>query len=334
MHITLHTTIGDGNSYSFLEEMAERHTRIEHKLYAAIAAGKDAEKSFKTEFSEKPDLTSRQFNSMMVEVKGKISGVREALAEPVLVLEARAKTLKGAVSDLERTIKAGVDAKGRPLGHLRMDRKRRNLHEKKRKIERLRFKIGCMKARVEANVPGICFGTRDLFMKQFKDGVDHALWRKEWRAARVSQFLVVGTGTEETGCASCQATLEPDGTVTMRVRPFNAMLASRDEVSGQAVADMKRRKTITAKASDHVVIHNIEFKRGGQYLKDALARNLRKDTPKNADENTPKGDRTPLTSARMRGNWRSGKTLAEFQSEGQTFRSMADSPHTGQPKSR
>jgi hypothetical protein len=177
MHITLHTTIGDGNSHSFLEEMAVRHTRVEHKLYAAIAAGKDSEKSFKTEFSAQHDLTSRQFNSMMVEIKGKISGVRESLAEHVLVLEARLKTLKGAVSALERTIKDGVDAKGRPLGKLRMAKKQRNLHEKKRKIERIKFKIGAMEARVEANVPGICFWTRELFLKQFKDGVNIDQWR-------------------------------------------------------------------------------------------------------------------------------------------------------------
>jgi hypothetical protein len=78
MDVTLHATIGDGNSHSFLEEMADRHTRGEHKVYAAIAAGKDAEKSFKTDFSAQHDLTSRQFNSMMVELKGKISGVRDS----------------------------------------------------------------------------------------------------------------------------------------------------------------------------------------------------------------------------------------------------------------
>jgi hypothetical protein len=71
------------------------------------------------------------------------------------VLEARLKTLKGAVSDLERIVNNGVDAKGRPLGKSRMAKNRRNLHEKKRRIEQLKFKIVCMEARVEANVPGI-----------------------------------------------------------------------------------------------------------------------------------------------------------------------------------
>jgi IS605 OrfB family transposase len=283
MHITLHTILGDDTCRSFLEEMAERHTRVEHKMYAAIAAGKDSAKSFKTDFSAEHDLTSRQFNSMMVEIKGKISGVRECLSETVLVLETRLKTLKGAVSDLKHTIEAGVDAKGRALGKRRLAKKQRNLHEKKRKIDRIQFKIACMEARVEANVPGICFGTRDLFMKQFDEGVNIVAWRKEWRAARISQFLLVGTGSEETGCASCQATLEDDGTLTLRVRPFNAMLPKRTEPAGQSVEKMKRRKTVTAKQSDFVVIRGVEFRHGAQYIKDALARNQ------------SKGDRTPLT---------------------------------------
>jgi len=291
MHITLHTILSDETCHSFLEEMAERHTRVEHKMYAAIAAGKDCEKSFKTDFSTKHNLTSRQFNSMMVEIKGKISGVRECLSENILQIEARLKTLKGAVSDLDRTIKAGVDSKGRALGKLRLAKKRRNLHEKKRKIGRIRFKIAAMQARVEANVPGICFGTRDLFMKQFKDGVNIADWRKEWRAARISQFLLVGTGSEETGCASCQATLESDGTITLRVRPFNAMLAERDGPAGQSIEKMKRRKTVTARQSDFLVIRGVDFKHGAQYLKDALARNKTKSPAKD----TAKGDRTPLT---------------------------------------
>jgi IS605 OrfB family transposase len=283
MHITLHTILGDEASHSFLEEMAERHTCIEHKLYAAIAAGKFAEKTFKTEFSEKHNLTSRQFNSMALEVKGKISGVRECLKENILVLEARLKTLKGAVSDLKHLIKVGKDSKGRVFGKERMAKKRRNLHEKQRKVDRLQFKILAMQARVDAPAPGICFGSHALFMKQFDEGVSIVEWRKEWQSARKSQFLVVGTGSEETGCASCQATLEADGTITLRLRPFNAMLAKRTNASGQSTDKMKRRKTITAKASDFVVIRGVEFKHGAEYIKDALARNQEK------------GKRTPLT---------------------------------------
>jgi IS605 OrfB family transposase len=264
--------------------MAGNHTRIEHKLYAAIAAGKYNPGPFKKAFCAEHNLTSRQFNSMALEVKGKISGVREALVDNVAVLEARLKTLKRAVYDLSRLIAAGVDSKGRVFGKARLDRKKRNLHEKKRKIDRIRFKIASWEARIEAPVPGICFGSRDLFMKQFDDGVSIIEWRKEWRAKRNSQFLVVGTGSEETGCVSCQAALEDDGTITLRLRPFNSMLAERTASSGQSAEQMKRRKTVTAKASDFVVIRGVQFRHGEQYIQDALERNK-----------TKGGDRTPLT---------------------------------------
>ncbi len=275
--------------------MAGKNSRLNRKLYAAIAAGKYNPSVFKQQFCAEHALTSRQFNSMALEVNGKISGVREALADNVKVLEARLKTLKGAISDLKRMVKTGVDAKGRKIGKERMSKKKLNLHEKKRKAARIGHKIAAMEARIKAPGPGICFGTRKEFMRQFADGVDLAEWRKEWRARRNSQFLIVGTGSEETGCASCQATLEEDGTLTLRLRPFNAMLAERTAVSGQSAEKMQRRKTVTAKASDFVVLRGVRFRHGERYIHEALERNQCKD-----------GARTPLTYRFIReesGKW-------------------------------
>jgi IS605 OrfB family transposase len=72
------------------------------------------------------------------------------------------------------------------------------------------------------------------------------------------------------------------------------MLPKRDKVGGKPVDEMKRRKTVTAKASDFVLIRGLRFRHGQQYIADALTRNL------------SDGERTALTYRFIRdgnGRW-------------------------------
>ena len=48
----------------------------------------------------------------------------------------------------------------------------------------------------------------------------------------------------------------------LRLRPFNAMLPKQDKVGGKPADEMKRRKTVTAKASDFVLIRGLKFRHG------------------------------------------------------------------------
>lgn len=281
MHLTFHTEIKDGSCHDSLAEIARYHSSIERKLYAAIAAGKLAQKSrsdvnqpsFKVAFSEKHDLTSRQYNSMLLEVKGKIDGVRECLTDLVETLKSQVKTLKSAIYDLNRMVENKCDAKGRLIGKVKLEVKSHNLHEKKRKLLRLQDKILEAEARIKGPAPGLAFGTKALFHAQFKPGVKHEDWLDQWKSARSSQFILIGTAEEVAGCASCQAKLEDDGSISLKLRPFNAMLKARAGVSGKDVDVMGRRKTITAKAEDFIIISGLRFSHGGSYIRDVLIRN-------------------------------------------------------------
>jgi IS605 OrfB family transposase len=286
MHLTFHTAVpADAPLAQFLGGMARTHSVTERKLYAAIAAGKYDNAAFKRGFCSAHGLTSRQFNSMSAEVRGKIDGVREALKDHAETLRGKVKALRRAVADLDKMLETGLSASGRRLGKDRLAKKAKSRHEKKRKIGRLLDGIADLERRVEADAPGLCFGGRDLFAEQFERGVKRKKWRKKWRAKRDSQFLLVGSADEATGCVSCQATPEDDGTVTLRVRPFNAMLEARDKPTGLDEADMKRRKTVTAKESDYVVIRGLKFTHGAKHIRDAILKNQSKDP----------SERTPLT---------------------------------------
>ena len=102
----------------------------------------------------------------------------------------------------------------------------------------------------------LCFGSRTLFRAQFALAANgyasHADWRREWRAARSNQFFVIGSKDETAGCQGCVATVDPAGTITLRLRLPNAC-ASRGK---------------------HVVISGLGFQYGHQAVVTAIGRNL------------------------------------------------------------
>ena len=76
-------------------------------------------------------------------------------------------------------------------------------HQKKRRLRNLEQKSNKLKADEKSNNPRICFGSKDLFHKQFRlkenNYKTHQEWKKEWQEARSAQFLVIGSKDETFG---------------------------------------------------------------------------------------------------------------------------------------
>ena len=77
------------------------------------------------------------------------------------------------------------------------------LHQKKRRLRNLEQKLNKLKTDEKSNNPRICFGSKDLFHKQFclkeNNYKTHQEWKKEWKEARSAQFLVIGSKDETFG---------------------------------------------------------------------------------------------------------------------------------------
>ena len=82
------------------------------------------------------------------------------------------------------------------------------IHQYKRQGSHLKYKIALLEERIKAGVPSICFGSRNLFRKQFtiKDNgyASHAEWLADWQGARSSQFYCLGSKDESFGNQTCQ----------------------------------------------------------------------------------------------------------------------------------
>ncbi|MCZ7861207.1 hypothetical protein O9X98_07275 [Agrobacterium salinitolerans] len=118
----------------------------------------------------------------------------------------------------------------------RIERHAAAIHQHKRKAENLRHKLGV--AQDAISDPSNCFGTKKLFLKQFEleaNGyADLDAWRKDWRAARSSGFLLVGASAVPAGNEMARLKLRADGLFDLELRlpPALAHMAERKYVTG------------------------------------------------------------------------------------------------------
>ena len=96
------------------------------------------------------------------------------------------------------------------------------LRQSKQRLERLVSRHAKLKERIKKDDPELCFGSKVLFNKQHhleaNNYQTHADWLGDWRSARSSQFLVVGSKDESNGCQICGMTKAEDGSLTARLR--------------------------------------------------------------------------------------------------------------------
>ncbi|MCV9965120.1 Atg14 domain-containing protein [Pararhizobium sp. BT-229] len=111
-----------------------------------------------------------------------------------------------------------------------------DIHQHTRKTDSLEYKRELAKSAVSD--PSICFGTKDLFLKQFEleangyASIDE--WRKEWRAARSSGFGLVGASAVPSGNEMARLKLRGDGLFNLELRlpPALKHMAERCFVTG------------------------------------------------------------------------------------------------------
>jgi len=187
------------DSYPALQAYADRHNLVEHKLYAQILAGKKPNK-LKQAFLVKYGITARQFNAIERNLRGKISSVQELRKD-------HKKETNYRIKDCERKIEFVKD-------NLKQHNLKRRLHGLKTRL-----------ARLEQMPKSLCFGSRKLFNSQFGPEIDHDVWSSDWKQSRSSQFYVLGSHEETSGCQGCVATVQDDGSLTLRLRLPDALMA-------------------------------------------------------------------------------------------------------------
>ncbi len=176
---------------------------LERKLFALHCAG-ESPASLKKDFIAGQGILARMFNSLKVSVEGKISASHQSRERRI--------------ASLERGISKGkseIGEKGSQKGPFWV-------HQKKRRLANLKWKLDALKSDSVDGTVRIAFGSRRLWRRQFDlpaNGYSsHEEWLRDWRDARSDEFFILGSGDENAGCQLCVASVADDGSLTLKLR--------------------------------------------------------------------------------------------------------------------
>ena len=194
--------------YSALAAYAQLYGRVERKLFADFSAG-EVPASLKKEYLERYGIPARMFNGLRVSLEGKVSAVQKTMG-------LRLDNLQRRIARAELEIAKAVER-----GRLNQ------VHQKRRRLANLRFRLAVLEADVAAGRVRLCFGSKRLWRKQHDLEVNgygnHEEWLSDWRDARSDEFFTLGSRDETAGCQLCVATIAEDGCLNLRVRMPDAL---------------------------------------------------------------------------------------------------------------
>jgi IS605 OrfB family transposase len=189
---------------------AELMSKTERTLFADISKGKTSAE-LKSSYLKKFNITARQFNSIRIQVEGKIDSIKELRKEGIKDLKERIVSLEKKITSLTK-------------------RKEKNLfiiHQKKRRLFLMESKLKNLKDDESTGKISLCFGSRKLFRAQFNledNGFQtHEEWHQAWTKTRNASFFLVGSKDESGGNQSCTTTIQEDGSFTLRLRLPDAL---------------------------------------------------------------------------------------------------------------
>jgi IS605 OrfB family transposase len=194
---------------AILHEFSNYFTKLQRCLFADIAAGKKPNE-LKSHYITHYQITARHFNSIRVSVEGKIASIKARQPEIITEKKERIRSLEKKISHLKKK-----------------KRTEEIIHQKKRRLHTLQKSLKDLETDRKNGLVRICFGSKKLFRAQFdlkaNGYTHHEEWRKDWQKARSMELFFLGSKDETSGNQSCTATVEPDQTLTLRIRLPNAL---------------------------------------------------------------------------------------------------------------
>jgi IS605 OrfB family transposase len=200
----------ESNANEVLHCFAHYYAFVQHKLFAEVASGKKAD-SLKNEYVERYQITARHFNSLKNDVEGKIDSIKKKRALEIKEQKEKILSLKEKIKKLEKSKKDQSFL----------------IHQKKRRLDKLQNKLKKLQEDHSKGKVSLCFGSKKLFRAQFsleENGYkDHQEWLKDWKQARAREIFFIGSKDETSGNLNCTAIIEPDQTISLRVRLPDAL---------------------------------------------------------------------------------------------------------------
>ena len=196
-----YSTLLPDKIYSFLDKMSELYSAVEKEMHVRLMRGEkigEAEKILQAKYQIDSTTTRNIYHNL----KGKHLGIKELRKAQIKNLKATIRSIQLAIK--KRSAKKVITQKDKFI-----------VHQKKRRLAILKHRLEALQ-----NKPiKLCFGTKKLFLAQYhleENGyASHDEWLADWRAARRSNFMMVGAKTYASGNQLCR--LSSDGELKITV---------------------------------------------------------------------------------------------------------------------
>ncbi|WP_462408654.1 IS200/IS605 family accessory protein TnpB-related protein [Neobacillus sp. Marseille-QA0830] len=218
------------SSEQYLQEYAAYFGKLERKLFVQSHIKGASSSSLKKTFMKQYGITARQFNSLRMQLDGKVSSFIEKRKLEIQELKSRVAYLQKIINK-KTTQKVQLHQNLQVLSQThpsfqrivkRYQNLKHYLHQKKRRLRNLRQKLEKLESDAQNHTLRICFGSKKLLHKQFhleeNQYKNHQEWRNDWLEARSSQFLVIGSKGETYGNQT--ATYDRNNTLRLRVANY------------------------------------------------------------------------------------------------------------------
>ena len=246
--------------YEYFHQNAQYFGMLERRLFVDLYVRKRPSGDLKKLYCAQYKITARQYNSIKKQLDGRISSKVELSKLYMKELSDKVKNTTKLIHSkeaqkvkLQSTI---LKLKGNETNfHKKVKQYRnikRSIHQKKRKLYSLTLKLEKLESDFKEGKVRICFGSKDLFQKQFnleENGITFKQWKQEWEAKRSAQFTFIGSKDETFGNQSCTYDLENH----LRIRVFS----KDEEVFG-----------------NYVTLTNVEFDYGQENIDQAKVPSL------------------------------------------------------------
>ncbi len=231
----------DDSLSPYLEKRSILHQKVLRRLFVAIYIKGEAPNDAYNRLAKQYGIFAAEINSIRKETEAIYQSWKELLAT-------RISDQQGKINKLEAKLKR---PKIEPS----------KAHQWRRKLHRYRCKLLVLKSEQASGTPKICFGSKELFYRQFRleeNGYKtHTQWLQDWRTARGDSFYLAGRASEKSGNNACiLEVLESDNDSVTGVL---SLRKKNDEIKGPK-----------AKAGDFIPIL-VRFTHNSKYILQALA---------------------------------------------------------------
>ena len=196
--------------YEYFHQNAKYFGMLERKLFVDLYVRKKPSSDLKKLYCAQYKITARQYNSIKKQLDGRISSKVELSKLYMKELQDKSKTrLKLIHSKEEQKVKLQsilLKMKGNePNFHKKVKQYRnvkRSIHQKKRKLYSMNLKLEKLESDFKVEKFRICFGSKDLFQKQFhlkENGLTFIQWKKNGKKKRLANSPLLAQKTKHSG---------------------------------------------------------------------------------------------------------------------------------------